>query len=171
LNSLSLCFSPDSKVIAEVTLERGIRIWDINSGDLMWQSEPWIADNHISFQGNALGSTRLLTYGGAFTILDADNRASSTGPARQASIVKRSGYGLSSDGRWILWNEDKVLWVPTQFRSMRKGIIGSSVILGTVSERLCFITLSYGSLLARNKRATSPPDSPGRRAPKSKRLA
>lgn len=162
-----LQFSPDSKLIAKGDRKYGVRMYSVDSGELIRQSEPSIRKEHMSFQGHNTGSTRLMTESGAFTMVDVESEASLVHSAGSGRVFRRSGYGLSSDQSWVLWNDTKVLWVPEQFRRGRRALLGSSIIFGRVSEKLCFITLSYEQLPSGRKRAASPPDSPGLRVSKA----
>lgn len=53
------------------------------------------------------------------------------------------GYGISSNGSWITWNGENILWLPPDYRpAVERAISRRCIVIGTTTTRLCIISFS-----------------------------
>jgi hypothetical protein len=54
----------------------------------------------------------------------------------------RIGYGLNSDGTWITYRGENLLWLPPEYRPMSSAISGTAVAIGCYSGRVWTVVFS-----------------------------
>jgi len=137
----AVAFSPDGTMLATSMAFSGIvvhdvKLWDVAKGQCVqaFNIGRYIFD--LSFDSSG---AHLHTNFGTFP-LDAPTSseaslATSTPLSEQPRYL---GYGISSDGAWITWNSENVLWLPPQHRPCFRGSVvkGSAVAIGCQSGRV-----------------------------------
>jgi hypothetical protein len=71
-----------------------------------------------------------------------DSQQLASGSADETQEQQLSGYSYSSGMSWITWNQENVLWLPTECRFGNVAISGSTVAIGCLSERVLVIQFS-----------------------------
>ncbi|CZS79343.1 unnamed protein product [Fusarium graminearum] len=99
--------------------------------------ESMIAD--LSFDSNG---TDLKTSVGVFSLSLVDVKGQEKG--KREIRMRRLGYGISSDTTWILKDDQKILWIPGQYRPFVSAMSGSTLLLGSESGQVQRITFSTG---------------------------
>lgn len=131
-----------SPLLASVADRGAIEIWDTSTGRCLQVIETGKNIELLSFDPATsclytnFGAIRLdlscLDSGMAVTTLD----RTPSDPAR------RVGYGISFDRAWIMWNSQRILWLPTEYRPWKSAIEGSTVVLGCQSARVLILRFS-----------------------------
>ncbi|CAM1503447.1 Fc.00g082230.m01.CDS01 [Cosmosporella sp. VM-42] len=122
----SVAFSADSQRLASGSHDRTIKVWDAATGACLQTLEVGIIPSHRSFDLKT--NTRLFTNIG---LLSLDLSPGINNQLTEASHrVCHSGYGISTDGLWIVKDEDKMLWLPTEYRASASAVAGSTVAIG-----------------------------------------
>ena len=139
----SVAFSHDDKRLASASWDDTVKIWDVASGKCLQTLEVSTTLSNISFDTM---DQCLHTEIGAILldVLSAPSTVLSTIPYQKA---QRRGYGLSSDGIWITFNSENLLWLPSEYRPSRSAVPASTVAIGCASGRvLIFNFMSHNSV-------------------------
>jgi WD40 repeat protein len=112
-----LHFSSDGRRLA-ASYHGMIKIWDLTGGGCCLQTLDTGGSRCANVMAFDAGSFRLLTDVGLF--LDGTHEA----PAARAGTetesggrgIRRQGYGVDANSGWVMWNSQKVLWLPPAYR-------------------------------------------------------
>ncbi|KAL7942571.1 hypothetical protein V8C42DRAFT_354711 [Trichoderma barbatum] len=139
-----IIFSPDNQYLA-ILYEEGevkVEVLDTDTGRCVDRLSICGLANHMEF--DSIGAS-LITNVGTFTF-DAPSQshkrpvmpdyASSSSARREPKMM---GIGLSSDGEWVTWNFQNMLWLPPAYRVSASDIAASTIALGTRLGRLLLI--------------------------------
>jgi WD40 repeat protein len=125
----AVAFSLDGETLASGTDEGAVRLWDADSGELLQTSYISSPAYSLSFVDD--GSS-LLTNNGLLTI----------GPASGPSPVSLcSPQCISVEGEWVLWNDERFLWLPSEYRPDVFEVHNSKVGFGYSSGRVLILGL------------------------------
>ncbi|KAI8710415.1 NACHT domain-containing protein [Fusarium sp. LHS14.1] len=131
----SVVFSADSQRLASSSHDSTVKIWDTASGTCMQTLDVGISLYHLSFDPTA--NSFLFTNIG---LLNLDRPAlPPTIDDQSVSIALRgdhSGWGISTDGVWVIKHAKEMLWLPPGYREGTSTIIGSMVAIGCRSGRV-----------------------------------
>jgi WD40 repeat protein len=134
----SVAFSADSQRLASGSRDKTVKVWDAATGACVQTLEFEFdrVGTHFSFDPmtNSLLSTDI-------GLLDLDlpalppaiNNRSTDATLRG---VRHSGWGISTDGVWIVKDEKGMLWLPAEYRASASAVVGSTVALGCRSGRI-----------------------------------
>jgi WD40 repeat protein len=128
----SVAFSHNDKRVASASDDTTVKIWDAASGKCLQTLQGGRILHEISFDAT---DQCLHTEIGAivFDVLS----ASSTAPSTTAYQRPRCrGYGLSSDGVWITYNSENLLWLPSEYRPGSSAITASTIAIGCAAGQV-----------------------------------
>lgn len=72
-------------------------------------------------------------------------RDSQSLPVGDASISRR-GIGLSEDKEWVMWDDDRMIWLPPAYRPSASTVVETTLAIGCSQPYVVFITISPSSL-------------------------
>ena len=127
----SVAFSHDSTRLASASYDGTVKIWDASSGACLQTLPIDNVPREISF--DPAGSC-LLTEFGTIAI-----RPSSLSSATHAAEPRHSQHqrgGVSADKTWITYNNNKMLWLPSEYRPSCSNISGNEIAIGVSSGRI-----------------------------------
>lgn len=138
LSVSSVAFSADGQRLASGSDDRTIKVWDAATGACLQTLKAGFIPAHLSFDPKT--NTRLFTDIG---LLSLDLSPGINNQLTEASReVCHSGYGISTDGLWIVKDEDKMLWLPAEYRASTSAVAGSTVAIGCHSGRVLVMKFS-----------------------------
>ena len=133
----SVAFSHDSTRLASVSDDNTIKIWDASSGECLQTLGIGKALFHISI--DTTGSY-LHTEIGTIAI-DASSASSMTPNATDPQNPRYQGGALSSDGAWITYNSENVVWLPSEYRPSCSAVSGKTIGIGVGSGKVWICNL------------------------------
>ncbi|EHK46533.1 hypothetical protein TRIATDRAFT_291692 [Trichoderma atroviride IMI 206040] len=57
-----------------------------------------------------------------------------------------NGIGLSEDSEWVMWDDDRLIWLPPAYRPSASAVIGTTLAIGCSLPNVVFMTISSSSL-------------------------
>lgn len=138
----SVVFSADGQQIASGSGDRTVKIWDAETGECKQTFEAGRVLAHLLF--DPMTNTRLFTDIG---LLNLDLPALPPAIDNQSTDatlrgVRHSGWGISSDGIWIVKDGKNMLWLPLEYRVEESAVVGSTVAIGCRSGRVLVMKFS-----------------------------
>ena len=133
----SVAFSHDDKHIASASDDHTVKIWDARTGECLQTFTIGKTLDDISFDPTG---SYLQTEIGAI-VLD-ESLALNTAQNKTVHLKPSyQGYGVSSDGLWITWNSDNLLWLPSEYRPSSSAVAASTVAIGCRAGRVLIFNL------------------------------
>ncbi|KAF4464585.1 WD40 repeat [Fusarium albosuccineum] len=119
----ALAFSPDDTMLASASSDSSVKIWDFTTGMCLHT----IAGNTKQVSWDPANGSCLHTDFGDFDVPDSGtgigNQQSTTGPLL-------TGFGISSDGVWVLRQQLPILWLPPEHRPYASSICKDALAIG-----------------------------------------
>ncbi|KAH8752251.1 vegetative incompatibility protein HET-E-1 [Diaporthe sp. PMI_573] len=139
---LSIAISPDGRWLASGS-DKTIKIWDMATGACKQTLHMDKIICRLAFDSNI----RLHTEIG---IINLDTHISRTSEVVQPATVDSEphyqGYGIHAS--WIMWNDQRVMWLPPEYRPRQSAIVGTTIVLGCVSGRVLVLKCSTDNPVA-----------------------
>ena len=138
----SVAFSHDSTWLASASCDNTVKIWDASSGECLQALTSGSLYN-ISFDPSG---SYLHTASGTIGI-DASTATSApitTASATDPQKPRYQGVALSSDGIWITYNSENLLWLPSEHRPSCSAVLGKTIGIGVGAGRvwICKVKLN-----------------------------
>ncbi|OQV03579.1 WD domain-containing protein [Cladophialophora immunda] len=145
LHITSLALSPDSTRLALASTDHKVRIWNAVSGECLQTFSIGVSRElyKISFDSTGL-----------FVYTDTGAIALNTSSVSNIAVFKPEpqnpqyrGLGLSSNGEWITYNSENILWLPPEYRPLRSVISGNMIGMGFGSGKVLICNLQIPTSL------------------------
>ena len=133
-------FSYNSELIASGSDDNTIRIWRASTGECEQTLNVGFRSFRLFF-GESNGS-RLLTDYGAIALQVKILEHSSIGSLANDAPACRSSLGISKDKSWVIWNEERLLWLPKEYQPSASAVSGPNLAVGCSSGRVMIIGFS-----------------------------
>ncbi|KAF2455365.1 WD40-repeat-containing domain protein [Lineolata rhizophorae] len=128
----SVAFSHDSARLASASDDKTVKIWDTRSGACLQTLDIGKRLSEISF--DATGSC-LHTEIGTIAI-NASSASYTTPNVTKPQDLRFQGAGVSSDGVWITYNSENLVWLPSEYRPFRSAVSGKTIGIGVNSGKI-----------------------------------
>ncbi|EHK25721.1 uncharacterized protein TRIVIDRAFT_144674, partial [Trichoderma virens Gv29-8] len=115
-----LAFSPSSNILAS-SGGKNIRIWNAEIGTCI-----------ATVEGHFFGRFHSSAFSHDSTIF------ATSVPSNNVQLHRR-GIGLSEDSSWVMWNDDRIIWLPPAYRPGEASVKGST--LAIQCGRIVFLTV------------------------------
>lgn len=56
--------------------------------------------------------------------------------------IRRRGIGLIEDLEWVMWDEDRMIWLPPAYRPTGAAAMDSTLAIGCAQPHLVYLTIS-----------------------------
>jgi WD40 repeat protein len=145
----SVAFSHDGTRVASGSYDSTVKIWDASSGACLKTLKIGRTAFDISFDTTGLC---LLTNIGTIS-LDMSSASDIAVAKTTLEEPRHHGYGLSAEGAWITWNDENVLWLPSEYRPSCLAIALWAIIIGCRSGQVLTIKFSFDKSPLSNNRS------------------
>ena len=136
----SVAFSHDSARLASASSDETVKIWDASSGGCLQTLSIGRALFNIS-----IDTTGLYLHTEIGTIVtDASETSSASSLTRRITNPQNSRYqgvALSSDGVWITYNSENLVWLPSEYRPSCSAVSGKTIGIGVGSGKIWICTV------------------------------
>jgi WD40 repeat protein len=137
----SVAFSHDSTRLASASSDNTVKIWDASSRKCLQTLEVRRELSDISFDATGL---YLYTEIGTITI-NALSASNTTPIVTKPQGPRYQSGGLSSDGVWITYNSEKVVWLPSEYRRSCSAVSAKAVGIGVASGKVWMCSFNVES--------------------------
>ncbi|KAF2174943.1 WD40 repeat-like protein, partial [Zopfia rhizophila CBS 207.26] len=137
----SVAFSHDSARLASASPDKTVKVWDASSGKCLQTFGVGKALPNISF--DTTGSYLRIEIG--TIIINACASTSNITPSVMGpQNPQYQGGGLSSDGAWITYNSENLVWLPSEYRPSGSVVSGKTIGMGVGYGKvwICNVELS-----------------------------
>jgi len=125
-----VAFSHDSARLASASLDKTVKIWDTSCGECL--QTLGIGKVLFSISFDTTGSC-LHTEIGTISV---DASSALTPSVTDPQNPRYQGGVLSSDGAWITYNSENLVWLPSEYRSSCSAVSGKTIGVGVGSGKV-----------------------------------
>ncbi|KAF3402610.1 hypothetical protein DPV78_003938 [Talaromyces pinophilus] len=133
----ALAFSADGNQVAS-SLYTTVKIWDVATGTCTSTLEVGLPITRLSFDRTT--NSRLFTSAGALDLAINPMADRQITDALSSGYVRR-GYGIGTGYTWITKDENRMLWLPAEYRRVKTDVGGSTVVMGSRSN--CVLIMQF----------------------------
>src|SRR2546423_809964 len=126
-----VAFSHDSARLASASDDNTVKMWDASSGKCLHTLEIGKLLFNISF--DTTGSCLHTEIG---TIAVNASTSNMTPSVTDLQNPRYQGWALSSDGAWITYNSENLLWLPSEYRPSCSAVSGKTIGVGVGSGKV-----------------------------------
>src|SRR5437764_983698 len=128
----SVVFSHDSARLASASYDKTVKIWDTSSGECLQTLDIGKVLFSISFDTT---SSCLHTDIGTIAV-DASSASNMAPSVTDPQNPRYQGGALSSDGAWITYNSENLVWLPSEYRPSCSAVSGKTIGVGVGSGKV-----------------------------------
>ncbi|KAF9767892.1 hypothetical protein IL306_014878 [Fusarium sp. DS 682] len=138
----SVAFSANRQRLASGSDDETVKIWDAATGACVQTLEIDRVITHLTFDPitNSLLSTDIGLLNLDLPALPPTTDTRLTDATFRG--VRHSGWGISTDGVWIVRDGKRMLWLPPEYRLMESAVVESTVAIGCRSGRVLVMKFS-----------------------------
>ena len=129
----SVAFSHDSTRLASASGDTTVKIWDASSGECLQTPEVGKTLYRISFD---ISDSYLHTEIGTINISSALSHSRPHPPNPKPQSPQYRGLALSSDGVWITYNSENLVWLPSEYRPSHSAVSEKMIGIAVGSGRV-----------------------------------
>ncbi|KAH8753652.1 hypothetical protein F5883DRAFT_191999 [Diaporthe sp. PMI_573] len=135
----SVAFSPNSQTLASGSNDKTVRLWDVATGAQKQTLEGFTQ----SLTFNPLSSTQLVTDFGIIDLLPGSLASEAPTPRESTAQLVIDRIGLSYNKTWIVRGNERIIWLPLQYRSTVSVVKDSMLCIGSTKGYVCWFTNLY----------------------------
>jgi WD40 repeat protein len=124
----AVAFSPDGQIIASASSDHTVRLWDIETKDMIREFTTEGIINKLSFSSDGLNLHTNLG------ILELERPPHHDGLSQPGFLCP-----LNICENWVRWGNDKILWLPPDYRARCAAVQHSLITIGHESGDVTFI--------------------------------
>ncbi|KAI8648966.1 Vegetative incompatibility protein HET-E-1 [Fusarium keratoplasticum] len=138
----SVAFSADGQWLASGSRDKTVKVWGVAKGACLQTLEIDRMITHLSF--DPMANSLLSTDVGLLTLDLPALPSIIDNPSTKATLrdVRHSGWGVSTDGVWIVKDGKGMLWLPPEYRVSKSAVVGSTIAIGCRSGRVLVMKFS-----------------------------
>ena len=127
----SVAFSHDSARLASASEDGTVKIWDASSGECLQTLDISKALFNISFD-----TTDSCLHTEIGTIAVDASTSNMTPSVTNLQNPRYQGWALSSDGAWITYNPENLVWLPSEYRPLCSAVSRKTIGTGVGSGKV-----------------------------------
>ncbi|KAK3305099.1 WD40-repeat-containing domain protein, partial [Chaetomium strumarium] len=142
----SVAWSPDVSRLASASGDETVKIWDPATGQCVSTLEGH-SGQVDSLQFHEYNPDLVHTELGIFDLKTVGICTAFDPTSTDRSSPVAIGYGLSSNGTWITYKGENLLWLPPEYRPSSSAISGTAVSIGCSLGRILFFIFTDSNLI------------------------
>ncbi|KAH8750139.1 hypothetical protein F5883DRAFT_225734 [Diaporthe sp. PMI_573] len=132
----SVAFSHNRQMLASGSSDKTtVRLWDVATGAQKQTLEGFTTS--LTFK--PLSSTQLVTDFGTIDLLLGSPLSEAPNPEESTAQLVTDTIGLSYNKTWIVRGNERIIWLPPEYRPTASAVRDSMLCIGSASGRVCWI--------------------------------